>query len=336
MKDQVATPDWTKFVWIGVSSAISKRFCFYLSQLYVALAQKTLRHRHSACFTDSLLLPIRRQNSLTTRDRNPHMDQIKRGNLFRQEWSSMPIQILPTLVMLVLAPLPVCLNSKSDKECTLCRQMPFQTCWRQVVQKDRLQHWILSTELSISRFFLKFTCVDSDTTVHECTYKHSCLQPFILMKRRICPYHLTLAHTSVKGWRWRFTAFVQWFYFIMAVVGDALSALLCLGSAGAANSQLWRCLVDRGCWTVVVWRTLCGTPERSSGGTLIDAISQELFTIRAEVAVESDSASDQQLKFGKTLRISSMWKVLIVRRNSLAERRITNSGRRRRRHSSHV
>ena len=49
------------------------------------------------------------------------------------------------------------------------------------------------------------------------------------------------------------------------------------------------------------------------------------------------SASDQQSRDSSSserLRVSSMWEASVVGRNSLAERRISNSGRRRRRHSS--
>ena len=49
---------------------------------------------------DRLLLhPIRRQNRLKARDKNPQRDQVKKGKLFGQEWNSMPIQILWKPVM---------------------------------------------------------------------------------------------------------------------------------------------------------------------------------------------------------------------------------------------
>ena len=41
----------------------------------------------------------------------------------------------------------------------------------------------------------------------------------------------------------------------------------------------------------------------------------------------------RQPKFGRILRVSLMWKVLDGRKNSLDVKRISNSGRRRRRHS---
>ena len=69
---------------------------------------------------------------------------------------------------------------------------------------------------------------------------------------------------------------------------------------------------------------------------------QELLTLRAQVAAASGLADavratiSRPLKFGKTLRVSSMRKASVVRRSSLAVRKISNSGRRRRRHSSLV
>ena len=57
-------------------------------------------------------------------------------------------------------------------------------------------------------------------------------------------------------------------------------------------------------------------------------IQQELFTLRAQVAAASGLADavratiSRPLKFGKTLRVSSMRKASVVRRSSLAERRI--------------
>ena len=76
---------------------------------------------------------------------------------------------------------------------------------------------------------------------------------------------------------------------------------------------------------------------------VVTQLQQELLTQSSSyctIRTCRSSTGNQQFchrsNFGKTLRISSMWTVLDVRRNSVAKKRIFNSGRRRLRHSSGV
>ena len=76
---------------------------------------------------------------------------------------------------------------------------------------------------------------------------------------------------------------------------------------------------------------------------VVTQLQQELLTQSSSyctIWICRSSTGNQQschsTKFGKTLWVSSMWTALVVRRNSVARKRIFNSGRRRRRHSSHV
>ena len=75
---------------------------------------------------------------------------------------------------------------------------------------------------------------------------------------------------------------------------------------------------------------------------VVTQLQQELFTLRAHVAAESglseavraiDNLAIAQVR-KDTPSLIGCERPLVVRRHSLAERRIFNSGRRRRRHSS--
>ena len=109
------------------------------------------------------------------------------------------------------------------------------------------------------------------------------------------------------------------------------------------------CLVDRCCLLCRdaqeehLWNLILGRSDVDDDGASCDSTSTITFftpsssgsRIRSWWCIVSNQQS-REPKFGKILRVSSMWKVLDVRGNSLDVRRISNSGRRRRSYSSLV